>query len=472
MLSMTTSTQPFHYFISIMMCLLLNGCAVVKTQQHPGDIDKIITMNKQESGASGFSYFLPQKRVKITATATKIIPDELQKKITAAKVGLTNAKKAKGDAEKEVKKQTAFRDQILSSGNAAAIAEAEQKLAEENANLGLAEAAAIAAQATLGNLLVQASEVQDNVVNNTDKECAALNYTFKLELLESEPDPDSHFQAVTIHMPWRDDEFNIVANEKGLLSSTKVTSTDQTSDILIEIAKAISSITGAPSGTAVGRGPQVDEGDEDEKKCPRPFKYENIFDPTFANDVAQVNTDLENLTNPERLFEVEVMGKNLSDPQPPASRYNLKLTATQINKKNLDGLLYRRLLPYIIAVKMKNPVGVFTPIQSALVMLPNEGPVSLLPYKAGPFVKTVFDVEFKDGILTKWDQSKPSEFLAVVRIPIALLKAIISAPAEIIKLRFDLSSENKKLLDAQKAEIEAAKALRDLQDQIKEQQSP
>lgn len=69
-----------------------------------------------------------------------------------------------------------------------------------------------------------------------------MKYSFKLELLESEPYSTAHFQASTKHWPWRDDEFTIMANEKGLLSSTKLTSTDRTADILVEIAKTISAI--------------------------------------------------------------------------------------------------------------------------------------------------------------------------------------------------------------------------------------
>jgi hypothetical protein len=60
--------------------------------------------------------------------------------------------------------------------------------------------------------------------------------------------------------------------------------------------------------------------------------------------------------------------------------------------------------------------------------------------------------------------------LSVVRLPLALLKAVISAPAEIIKLRVDLTNENTALIEAQKAQIEALKAMQELQNQANEAQ--
>lgn len=169
-------------------------------------------------------------------------------------------------------------------------------------------------------------------------------------------------------------------------------------------------------------------------------------------------------------FSVKVVGRHLDDDQFSATRKLPRNDFSLTAETSAPGLLYRRVLPYVISITQKyadEPI----PIQSALVMLPNEGPVSVVPYTAGPFVKTVHDVEFKDGLLTKWDANKPSESLAVVRLPVELAKASVSVLTEVFKLRVDLTNQKTSLLEAQKAQIEAADALRKLKDEIAQTQA-
>jgi len=323
--------------------------------------------------------------------------------------------------------------------------------------------------------------------------CTPLKYSVTLKLLAPEPDPDYTYVASLPHNPLRDDLLTITVDEKGLLSTTKATGTDQTGQILIEIAKFI-------SASAVGAGTPVAAArlalPPSPVKCPLPFTYNQVFDPSSGNDVNKVTSVL--MEKSKNGLRLAVHGKGLSDsaldpPPPPNYGYSMitpvvgkakKPVAdrddtsdwdigptplpqcTMEDKSPAAGLLYRRALPYVIAMEQHDPgrpLDEWYPIEAVLVMLPNAGPVAVVPFEASPFVKTVYDVEFKDGMVTKWDANRPSEALAVVRLPLALLKAVISAPAEIIKLRVDLSNENKKLIDAQKAQMEAQEAIRDLE---------
>jgi len=451
--------------------LLLNACALVETKRHPGSFDAsaVSKASPNEHDSSGFSYFLPKKRIKISATGTLILPKEFAEQLTKKKAALIKAEKNKTDAKEKLDKDEAILKNLKNNkASQEAINEATKNRDLSKEEFTTAEIADTKENKELNQLL-------DLMKGTNPPKCPVMKYSFKLELLESEPDPTAHFQASTKHWPWRDDEFTIMANEKGLLSSTKLTSTDRTADILVEIAKTISAV--------VMPGPRTASTEKQpEPECPatpEPFVYENIFDPTIKEDVEEINNHLTKLASikskgtngenvEEAIFNVKVMGDKLTQESARKEGYSTDFKQESDQGDSLKGLLYRRLLPYIISVSMKNG-NEYIPMQSSLVMLPNKGPVSLLPYSAGPFVRTVYDVKFNDGILTQWDQNKPSELLAAVRIPIELLKAILSGPAEIIKLRFDLSNENKKLLEAQKTEIEAAKALQDLRDQINAQ---
>jgi hypothetical protein len=99
-------------------------------------------------------------------------------------------------------------------------------------------------------------------------------------------------------------------------------------------------------------------------------------------------------------------------------------------------------------------------------MLPNKGPLGLIPYTASGFVTTDYKVEFKDGAPVSWTASRPSELASVFRIPVEIAKALLSIPAELIKLRFDVTTnaaaETKAKLDLLCAQLalDAAEKLR------------
>jgi hypothetical protein len=82
--------------------------------------------------------------------------------------------------------------------------------------------------------------------------------------------------------------------------------------------------------------------------------------------------------------------------------------------------------------------------------------------RSSAFVKTVNDVQFEDGAIKSWSADRPSEVLEIVRLPVKVLMALISVPAQILSLKVDVSSKEKSLADAQKAEMEAAERLRAL----------
>ncbi len=101
--------------------------------------------------------------------------------------------------------------------------------------------------------------------------------------------------------------------------------------------------------------------------------------------------------------------------------------------------------------------------QSSIVMLPNEGPTAYIPIKSAAFVKTVNDVEFENGVIKSWTTDRPSEALEFIRLPVEILKAFVSVPADIIKLRVDLSTQDASLAEKQIAQIEAQERLNKLE---------
>ena len=76
-----------------------------------------------------------------------------------------------------------------------------------------------------------------------------------------------------------------------------------------------------------------------------------------------------------------------------------------------------------------------------------------------PFATATHGVGFKDGMLVKRDIKAPSELLGVAQIPPRILHEIASLPTDLIQLKIDTTGQQTKLLEAQKLQLDAYKAL-------------
>jgi hypothetical protein len=83
----------------------------------------------------------------------------------------------------------------------------------------------------------------------------------------------------------------------------------------------------------------------------------------------------------------------------------------------------------------------------------------------GVFVKKRVDFVVSDGVLTGIEVDKPSELLAIVSLPVDILKAIASIPGEILSVKIKQLSDEKGLTSAQ---VELLKSQIDL---IKQKQA-
>lgn len=457
---------------------LASGCAGVKSFSHPREIADHETLSAE---GRGVIYALPKRQVEFS----------LQRKITnAADVGkqLSGAHaKLAAAAETESKAKTAETAAKAVRDNADASVKAE---AEKQWRLAEAAAAAATKEKEAAAELVAAAE-EAAAVADLGPACVVPTYSYSLKLLPVEPDLRYVFRAKLAHRPWRDDELTIKTTANGLLSSAKLTATDRTGDILVEIAKTISFFLGGP----------VTPLPEDEGKrapCPTrlthpPFSLKTVFDPSIfpgavddsKNDTydlsgaleddglktqlgAEVNRQLEALNAPFALF-VDDGGKSSAKDLPLQSE-NLIAAREQSGEKqaekSLPGLIYRRPLPYKIELREAVPVDgtvALAPVHSSIVFVPNEGPIGLVPYKAGAFVKTVYDVSFEEGMLTSWDANRPAELYAVWRVPLQIVDGVFEGLSKLIPLRIDQAKNEGQLLELQAKNIELDQALRELQ---------
>ena len=139
------------------------------------------------------------------------------------------------------------------------------------------------------------------------------------------------------------------------------------------------------------------------------------------------------------------------------------------------GLVYRAPVPVQIAVSpakdaagAREACGLESGVATARVSgtFPDATTRFALPIQGAAFAKVSAKYAFKDGMPISADIDRPSQLVAVTALPVDILKALISVPAELIKLRVDYSSQAAAQAEAQvreaKAQQDLIKALDDL----------
>lgn len=452
-------------------------------------------ITREVSLVDGFSYYLPTQNLKIDVTGTPIKKAELEKKIKNVKQSISTISAKKTELAKSVQALTAVVSKLPDGSDAKKTQQA--KLDIEKAKLAIQTTALSSKQSELEDLEAQ-------FLLAVSGKCVR-NYVVNLTQLPPEPDTRFHMALNLDHSAASSDDFVIETGANGLLSNTKIERDDQFGAILIELAGALSIKSIDPNAADSLK----------EESCTQ-YKYQKIVNPLYAGneiDVPETNISISvggerqaKYTKKERI-DIKLMGTEVYNSQQESRRSavvkvdgqeilnsvsdsdkeiqielrgveeyqgdsdfrDIELTIDDVSvvqendrKDVLDcsGLYYRRNMPYQFVVKRAGH-----PIAAQSMLFPT-GPISCLSLPASRFVKTVHEARFVNGILTKWDTERPSEALAFVKIPVNVAKAILSVPAELIKLKVDISNQNKSLSDAEKAEIEAYQALLKLREQI------
>jgi multidrug efflux pump subunit AcrA (membrane-fusion protein) len=430
----------------LLLASMLSSCATVKT-----------SAPAHGAVSEGISYYLPHKDMKITIERTVLKLDDAKKKVAAAQKAADEADAAAKAAAADLKAQEALLPLLAAGSDAWKNAEAARATAA--AKKTLTAAAATEAKAALAS----AQAEQARIEANAGSQCL-FKYDSKLELLAAVPDHGMRFTANYAHNVMRDDDGKLAVTPDGLLTSSNVVAADRTGDIIVEIAGAIAGF-GTGGGvpiTTEALGAPADCGE-----APPKFVYQ--FDPL---DYEDANKDILRAGFP---IQLDLRGmrqegpdclKSVADEQDAARAARLSQCAASVigTTGKAGALFYRSAVPVTVIIKQckaasKEFCSDPQPVDAALVLIPQLGPISYIPMRSSAFVKTVDDVTFSNGSITSWNASRPSEVFEVVRLPVRILTAIISVPAQILSLRVNLSDKDKALAASQQAQIAAQSEL-------------
>jgi hypothetical protein len=101
---------------------------------------------------------------------------------------------------------------------------------------------------------------------------------------------------------------------------------------------------------------------------------------------------------------------------------------------------------------------------SAQARIPHPHQLGFVAIPQAAWVKTTFTMTFDEaGVPNKIEVKKPSSAMALIELPINILKAIVSIPSQLIQLRVNLQNDRRGALSAQ---MESDKQMKALQDQL------
>lgn len=122
-------------------------------------------------------------------------------------------------------------------------------------------------------------------------------------------------------------------------------------------------------------------------------------------------------------------------------------------------IYYRPLLPYKLKVIFNDN------LYEKIVFLPYQAPIIAWDITRPAFVKQVTKLTFVNGVLAEVYLNKPSEWLAAVKIPSDILKAVAGLPLELLQFRVSHDQAYNDLLNAQVKQIQLQQQLLQLKQQ-------
>ncbi len=274
-------------------------------------------------------------------------------------------------------------------------------------------------------------------------------------------DPDHVYLLRHNASPFSSDDIKLEVDPKtSLLKSVTLESKDETGEVL---KKLIASTLRAESATG---------GNET-------VALQTLVDPDDDQSISSASTALSTAVTAHLARQDAACGP---PPTPPAqadatcqqiralrqggqpdARIGVALMATKATGRRLadvrpddtSGIYHRASLPYRVDLSL------FGQSRSTVVLLPNKGPTLSLPLNGQAFVTVKHTVALRNGVVEKYETTKPSAALALVSWPLDVYDAVVSTTAKLIQLKIDTSRNALSLQQQVVDEAEKRKALED-----------
>ncbi len=260
------------------------------------------------------------------------------------------------------------------------------------------------------------------------------------------PDTDFPLGLKYCPSPFTSDEIKLTTGTTGLLDNINTSSDDRLAHIIEQVGDApqkIFKVEALQAPIALKNASSIIK------------TYENtfvIFAAQVKNNSAKFNWKIltEGDTTIDSSFDVTI------------TRSSTTATAASIVKAS--GIMSRPLTTVTLELTPRTPT--IQASATTAIQIPDDSCLLVMPLKRSPLVKRVNTPKFSNGMLLENSINKPSEIEAGVSIPINILKAIVSIPAQL----FNFKIQHKYQGDIN--ELELQKKILTLQKEIEEQKKP
>jgi len=416
---------------------------------------------KNLPAATGIAYFLPRQLAQVVVTRIKKDASGVARNLADAMKAQARAQGAVDDAAAGVDSAAAG---LINAENAivAATSPSPDAAAILDARLKKRQDALDSAKAELeqanSDLKAATDAIRDLKVGTPIGVTQDYTTTVEISLLPPSADPAHGYRLDPRHSWLRDDTHKLTVSPVGLLTSTNIVAVDRTGDVIVELAQAAGAFAGIamkPPGVVVGK--PIARPPPKPKCDIVPNKVTLIVDFASAQELNDaVNGKLQCLGV---RFEV------LAHGTVPARGWDQGMVA-------VNGIAYRTPVEQWVAVQMcarqdyadcdpKNNASVDVPdpmwrtSQVIALRLPQAGPISFLAQKAGFLTRTAYNATFQDGILTSYDDDRPSELVQLAGMPIRTLDGLFDGFSHVLSLRTGVAKAKTGLSQAQKDQITA-----------------
>ena len=418
-------------FVLILCCVA--GCSTT---------NKSLVISKTNDGfVEGIAYSLPKQLLKVEYKRSPLTLDKLLKNINSSRKKISALESDKSSKQGEVKEKEKFVGSLDKSDPAyltvlkskqaeililkTALSSVSKSLITEKKKFdGLNDAHA--------NFLVASSTVFEQSIKFTPQPVIA--------------DPKLNFVAQINHHSNFSDELEITV-KNGLLAGAIGHSEGKNDAIITAIVGGLSGLVNAKPFymSAAIETPQLAE------KCPDSLSVTQIVDPDDLNVVTHLN-DLF-----LECIEIESIAPEFISHRDDSDKEGGKEATVDV-----EGFVYRQPGSYKVEVVFPSSNG--RNVTRAERFMLAQGPINYISLPKSGFAKNEYDLEFKEGALTKSKTIRPSEALAIASILPNALKAIFAIPTELIQLKVDYSTKEAGLAES---EVSIVKALIALDEQQK-----
>jgi len=300
---------------------------------------------------------------------------------------------------------------------------------------------------------------------------ANQNYILNSVSTKVEPDRNRGFCLDYLASPTSDDHFHVEKTNGGLIGKVTTRADDKSADIAKTVIDTIF--------TAISRDPNFGAGIPGLDRnflSPRlgdSKVFEGEYDPFNQAQAALVNEGLNDygfcLVLEKHTFDYHY--QSIQDYCDNPLKYTSRERAIEdsiriehqgsapaMPQPGTNGIFYRPRLPYSYFLFVKQDpqqLGGWRTRGTATVFLENISPIFAIGIDRTYFATRSTTLDFDRGVLTDVEIVKDSELANFVTIPLTIAQAVAALPASIIQVRFDLTNNRQKLVNAQSALLQA-----------------